>query len=71
MENPEHVLMELNSLEKEPQDCLPDVSIWRQETELDVRIFHLGDVQCMLVPQVLEKYLVFVAKTGNTVGQKV
>jgi len=40
MENPEHVLMELNSLEKEPQDCLPDV---------------------------LEKYLVFVAKTGNTV----
>ena len=29
MENPEHVLMELNSLEKEPQDCLPDVSVWR------------------------------------------
>jgi len=40
MENPEHVLIELNTFEKEPQDNLP---------------------------KVLEDYLIFVAKTGNTV----
>ena len=36
MENPEHVLMELNTFEKEPQDNLPKVGfVWLLAYEYD------------------------------------